>query len=88
MSSDALLFITEFPKIIWHLFTDVKIPGLNFSPGIFFFGILTFSVIFKFVLSILHITSFFGHPDDKPPASRIAGIRNSSPYDSHGYPRN
>lgn len=88
MSNDALLFITSFPKIIWHLFADVKIPGLNFSPGIFFFGILTFGVIFKLVLSILHITSFFGHPDDRQAASKIWGVKMGSPYDEHGYPRN
>lgn len=68
MSSDALLFITSFPKIIWSIFTSVKIPGLNFTPAVFFFGILTFGVVWRFAFSILHITSFFakGDPDHSP----------------------
>lgn len=64
MSSDALNVILLFPKIIWQLFTSVKIPGLNFTPAVFFFGILSFGLAFRFILSILNVsTSGFNAQD-------------------------
>lgn len=78
MTADARLFITEFPKVIWQLFTGVKIPGLNFSPAVFFFGILTFGIALKFLLSILHITAFFGH-DNRTNATVIERYRRETP---------
>lgn len=66
MSNDALLFITSFPKIIWSIFTGVKIPGLNFTPAVFFFGILTFGIVWRFVFSFFHLTSLFGHGERDP----------------------
>ena len=57
MSSDAINVILMFPRIIWQLFTGFKIPGLNFTPAVFFFGILSFSLAFRFILSIINIST-------------------------------
>lgn len=57
MSHDAELILGFFPQIIWKLFTGFKIPGLNFTPATFFFGILSFSLAFKFITSILNVST-------------------------------
>lgn len=66
MTEAARQFITFFPKMIWQLFTGVKIPGLNFTPAVFFFGILTFGVVWRLVFSILHVHTFFGRGERDP----------------------
>lgn len=66
MTEAARQFITFFPKMIWQLFTGVKIPGLNFTPAVFFFGILTFGVVWRLVFSILHVHTFFGRGNNDP----------------------
>lgn len=45
MSSDAILFFTTIPRLIWSLFTGFKIPGLNFTPAVLIFGLLSFRVL-------------------------------------------
>ena len=57
MSADAINVILQFPKIIWRLFTGFTIPGLNFTPAVLFFGILSFSLAFKFIMSILNVST-------------------------------
>lgn len=63
MSSDAIQIITLFPSMIWQLFTGVKIPGLNFSPAVLFFGVLSFSLAFRFLIGALKISSWFTRSD-------------------------
>lgn len=57
MSQDAIQIISFFPSMIWQLMTGFKIPGLNFTPAVFFFGILSFSLAFKFILGIINIST-------------------------------
>lgn len=55
MSSDALLFFSHVPQMIFDLFTSFQIPGLGFTPATFMFGMMSIPVI-KFVLkSLFHI---------------------------------
>lgn len=57
MSQDAIQIITFLPSMIWQLMTGFKIPGLNFTPAVFFFGILSFSLAFKFIMGIINIST-------------------------------
>lgn len=57
MSSDAIQIITFFPSLIWQLFTGFKIPGLNFTPAVFFFGVLSFGLAFRFLMGIINIST-------------------------------
>ena len=61
MSQDAIQVITFFPSLIWQLFTGFKIPGLNMTPAVFFFGILSFGLAFRFLMGVINIsTTGFG----------------------------
>lgn len=57
MSQDAIQIITFFPSMIWQLMTGFKIPGLNFTPAVFFFGVLSFSLAFRFIMGIINIST-------------------------------
>ena len=57
MSSDAVQIITFLPSMLWQLFTGFKIPGLNFTPAVFFFGVLSFSLAFRVLMSIINIST-------------------------------
>lgn len=57
MSNDAIQIITMFPSMVWQLMTGFKIPGLNFTPAVLFFGILSFSLALKFILGIINIST-------------------------------
>lgn len=57
MSQDAIQVITFLPSMIWQLFTGFKIPGLNFTPAVFFFGILSFSLAYRFLMGVLNIST-------------------------------
>lgn len=57
MSADAINVILIFPRMIWQLFTGFNIPGLNFTPAVFFFGILSFGLAFNFIMSIINIST-------------------------------
>lgn len=57
MSQDAIQIITFLPSMIWQLMTGFKIPGLNFTPAVFFFGILSFSLAFRFIMGIINIST-------------------------------
>lgn len=63
MSQDAIQVITFFPSLIWQLFTGFKIPGLNMTPAVFFFGILSFGLAFRFLMGVINIstTGFISH---------------------------
>lgn len=80
MTEAARTFITTFPKIIWQLFTGVKIPGLNFTPAVFFFGILTFGVVWRLVFSILHVHTFFGRGNPDQGNEPYQGLHKSKNY--------
>lgn len=57
MSQDAIQIITFLPSMLWQLFTGFKIPGLNFTPAVFFFGVLSFGLAFRFLMSIINIST-------------------------------
>ena len=57
MTSDAIAIITYLPSMIWQLFTGFKIPGLNFTPAVFFFGILSFGLAFRFLMGVINIST-------------------------------
>lgn len=57
MSADAVQIITFLPSMLWQLFTGFKIPGLNFTPAVFFFGVLSFGLAFRFLMGILNIST-------------------------------
>lgn len=57
MTSDALQIITFLPSMIWQLMTGFKIPGLNFTPAVFFFGVLSFGLAFRFLMGVINIST-------------------------------
>lgn len=52
MTSDALLFFTSVPRIIFSLFTSITIPGLGITPAVLMLGIMSIPLI-KFTM--IHI---------------------------------
>lgn len=52
MSSDAILFFTSIPRLIFSLFTSFEIPGLGFTPATLMLGIMSIPVL-KYVISSL-----------------------------------
>lgn len=70
MSSDAILFFQQFPKMIWGLFNSVDIPGLGFTPGALIWGIVSFPVI---VWVINNIFNFGGNLTTKVSNRRDRG---------------
>ena len=52
MTSDAILFFTSVPRLIFSLFTSITIPGLGITPAILMLGIMSIPLI-KFVM--IHI---------------------------------
>lgn len=58
MSSDAIYFFSTFPSIIFRLFTEIKIPGLGFTPATLLFGILSFYVSIFVIKNVLDIGIF------------------------------
>lgn len=62
MSSDALLFFAQVPQLIWSLFTGFKIPGVNFTPAVLIFGILSFRVLIWAMINVFGLgESFLGN---------------------------
>lgn len=57
MSSDFLQILSGFTNAIWTLFTSFKIPGLNFSPAVLLFGILSFHLAIKFLSGVFNVTT-------------------------------
>lgn len=57
MSSDFLQILQGFTSSIWTLFTSFKIPGLNFSPAVLLFGILSFHLAIKMLSGIFNVTT-------------------------------
>lgn len=55
MSNDFLQILSGFTNAIWTLFTGFKIPGLNFSPAVLMFGILSFGLALKLLRGIFDI---------------------------------
>lgn len=45
MSSDAILFFQQVPKMIWDLMNSFDIPGLGFTPGSLIMGILSIRIL-------------------------------------------
>lgn len=57
MSSEFLLILRTLPGLFWSLFTTFKLPGLNFSPAVLFFGILSFGLAMKLLKGVLQVSS-------------------------------
>lgn len=57
MSSDFIEILMYFPSMIWSLLTSFRIPGLNFTPAVLIFGVLSFGLAIKFISGILEITT-------------------------------
>lgn len=53
MSSDFILIIRTFFAAVWSLFTSFRIPGVNFSPAVMAFGILSFGLALKLIHGLL-----------------------------------
>ena len=73
MTSDAVLFFSRVPGIIWSLFTSFNIPGVGFSPGTLLFGIISIPII------VWTITNVFGFGANF--SSKVA----NRPEDEHIY---
>lgn len=68
MTSDAILFFTSIPNMIWGLMNSFDIPGLGFTPGALIMGIISFKVISWVVLNIFNLGGNFVQPvEDKKP---------------------
>lgn len=69
MSADTIYFFERFPSLIFRLFTEIKIPGLGFTPATLLFGILSFYVSIFVVKNVLDIGIFSAaqsiNPSDK-----------------------
>lgn len=78
MSSDAIQIITFLPSLFWQLMTGWKLPGLNMTPAVFFFGILSFGLAFKFLIGIINIstTGFSNYQAGKVRASKERSARS------------
>lgn len=62
MSSDALLFFSRIPALIWSMFTGFKIPGVNFTPAVLIFGLLSFRVLIWAMINVFGLgESFLGN---------------------------
>lgn len=57
MSSDFLQVLQGFFSAIWFLLTSFRIPGLNFSPAVMIFGIMSFGLALKLMHGILTMTT-------------------------------
>lgn len=57
MSSDFIQILQGYFSAIWSLFTSFRIPGVNFSPAIMIFGILSFGLALKLMHGILTMTT-------------------------------
>lgn len=74
MSQDFIQIITVFPSAIWSLLTSFHIPGVNFTPAVMIFGILSFGVAIKFVTGIIDIT---GHGFSETVSREHSAMRRS-----------
>lgn len=57
MTQDFINCMTTILHQGFRLFTCFKLPGVNFTPAILFFGILSFSLAISVVHGILTITA-------------------------------
>lgn len=57
MSEDFVRIIATFFNSIWSLFTGFRIPGVNFSPAVMMFGILSFGLALKLIHGLLTMTT-------------------------------
>ena len=82
MSNAAVQVLTYFPSMIWQLMTGFKIPGLNFTPAVFFFGVLSFGLAFRFIMGVINIsTSGFTSYE----AGKVRRERNDAARKSRGH---
>lgn len=59
MTQDAILFFQTVPSMIWSMFTGFKIPGLNFTPAILIFGLLSFRVLIWAMINVFGLGQSF-----------------------------
>lgn len=57
MTSDFILCMRIILEQSFRLFTDFKLPGVNFSPAILLFGIASFGLAIVLIKGIITITS-------------------------------
>lgn len=57
MTSDFLLCMQTALSQSFRLFTCFRLPGVNFTPAVLLFGILSFSVAISVIHGILTITA-------------------------------
>ena len=57
MSSDFVIILRGLFSILWSLMTSFKLPGLNFSPAVLMFGIMSFGLAIKLLSGIFTITT-------------------------------
>lgn len=57
MSNDLIIIYQRFFTSLWSLFTAFRIPGVNFSPAIMLFGILSFFLALKLIHGLLTMTT-------------------------------
>lgn len=78
---EVLAFISFFLGASWDFFTEIKVPGFEFSFAALFIGIFLANLGLRFLFSMLGIgihsddvTSVIGH------GKRSPGIRNDPDY--------
>lgn len=57
---EVLQFITFWIGASWDFFTEVKVPGFDFSIGALFIGIFLATLGLRFVLSMLGVSVWSG----------------------------
>ena len=53
MSSEALEAVSWYLQSGWYLLTGINLPGTNFTPAAALFAIAFFSLILKFIRSLI-----------------------------------
>lgn len=59
MSSDAVLFFQQIPKMIWGFMNSFNLPGLGFTPGALIMGVISFDIIIWVISNIFDFGSSF-----------------------------
>ena len=57
---EVLAFISFFLGASWDFFTDIKVPGFDFSFAVFFVGLFLASLGLRFLFMILGLNIYAG----------------------------
>lgn len=74
MTQDAILFFSTIPKMIWSLFTSFRIPGLNFTPAVLVWGLLSFRVLVWAIMNIFSLGEGYLTEISKPSDSEFLTV--------------